>query len=155
MKHLKIIISALLAIVISSCSKDDVAYKLSTEVVPVEGGSISLSPSSASYKSGEEVTLTAIPAENFEFKNWTGGLENTTLSITVVMDEDKSITAIFEKKDTDKDGVTDDIDECPDTAADIDVNDVGCPLPQWYYNCYPVYDYWGYYLYDDCYWEYY
>jgi hypothetical protein len=27
--------------------------------------------------------------------------------------------------------------------------------PDWYYNCYPVYDYWGYYLYDDCYWEYY
>ena len=27
--------------------------------------------------------------------------------------------------------------------------------PQWYYNCYPVYDYWGYYMYDDCYWEYY
>lgn len=24
-----------------------------------------------------------------------------------------------------------------------------------HYNCYPVYDYWGYYLYDDCYWEYY
>lgn len=28
-------------------------------------------------------------------------------------------------------------------------------LPEWYYNCYPVYDSWGYYLYDDCYWEYY
>jgi len=27
--------------------------------------------------------------------------------------------------------------------------------PQWNYNCYPVYDYWGYYMYDDCYWEYY
>ena len=27
--------------------------------------------------------------------------------------------------------------------------------PSWHYNCYPVYDYWGYYLYDDCYWEYY
>lgn len=27
--------------------------------------------------------------------------------------------------------------------------------PTWHYNCYPVYDYWGYYLYDDCYWEYY
>ena len=27
--------------------------------------------------------------------------------------------------------------------------------PQWWYNCYPVYDYWGYYLYDECYWEYY
>lgn len=28
-------------------------------------------------------------------------------------------------------------------------------IPDWYYNCYPVYDYEGYYLYDDCYWEYY
>ena len=27
--------------------------------------------------------------------------------------------------------------------------------PSWHYNCYPVYDYWGYYLYDECYWEYY
>ena len=24
-----------------------------------------------------------------------------------------------------------------------------------HYNCYPVYDYWGYYMYDECYWEYY
>ncbi len=31
----------------------------------------------------------------------------------------------------------------------------GYYTPQWYYNCYPVYDYWGYYMYDDCYWEYY
>lgn len=27
--------------------------------------------------------------------------------------------------------------------------------PAWHYNCYPVYDYYGYYLYDDCYYEYY
>ena len=27
--------------------------------------------------------------------------------------------------------------------------------PTDHYNCYPVYNYWGYYLYDDCYWEYY
>lgn len=27
--------------------------------------------------------------------------------------------------------------------------------PDWHYNCYPVYDSWGFYLYDDCYWEYY
>ncbi|GAA4891859.1 hypothetical protein GCM10023311_15340 [Flaviramulus aquimarinus] len=28
-------------------------------------------------------------------------------------------------------------------------------IDDWHYNCYAVYDYWGYYLYDDCYWEYY
>lgn len=27
--------------------------------------------------------------------------------------------------------------------------------PGWHYNCYAVYDYWGYYLYDECYDEYY
>lgn len=27
--------------------------------------------------------------------------------------------------------------------------------PDWYYNCYPMYDSQGVYLYDDCYWEYY
>lgn len=27
--------------------------------------------------------------------------------------------------------------------------------PSWHYNCYPVYDSWGYYMYDDCYYEYY
>ena len=27
--------------------------------------------------------------------------------------------------------------------------------PSWYYNCYAVYDSWGYYLWDECYWEYY
>jgi len=27
--------------------------------------------------------------------------------------------------------------------------------PEWHYNCYPVYDNQGNYLYDDCYWEFY
>jgi hypothetical protein len=31
----------------------------------------------------------------------------------------------------------------------------GYYTPAWYYNCYPVYDYWGYYMFDECYWEYY
>ncbi len=34
-------------------------------------------------------------------------------------------------------------------------SDSGYYGPTEHYNCYPVYDYWGYYLYDDCYWEYY
>jgi hypothetical protein len=27
--------------------------------------------------------------------------------------------------------------------------------PSYHYNCYSIYDYWGYYMYDECYWEYY
>jgi len=49
---------------------------------------------------------------------------------------------------------------CEDYEQSEDIDDLcevlfDCEVAQWYYNCYPVYDYWGYYLYDDCYWEYY
>lgn len=154
-KRVVLLISMFLLII--ACSKDDVVYKLSTIVSPLEGGSISPLTLSESYDSGTEVTLTATPAADFEFVNWTGGASGTDYSVTIIMDSDKSVTAIFEKKDTDQDGVTDDIDECPDTPTDTDVDDVGCVLylPDWHYNCYAVYDSLGYYLYDDCYWEYY
>ncbi|WNH08137.1 fibronectin type III domain-containing protein [Thalassobellus suaedae] len=41
------------------------------------------------------------------------------------------------------------------SSASNTVTPIAPYYPDWYYNCYPVYDSWGYYLYDDCYWEYY
>lgn len=31
----------------------------------------------------------------------------------------------------------------------------GGTVASWHYNCYPQYNVWGIYMYDDCYWEYY
>jgi len=159
MKNLnRLFLIAITLLIIISCSKDDdpiPVYTLSIVANPSEGGSVS--PLSESYESGENVTLTAIPAINFEFKNWTGAVTGTDYSVSITMDSDKSVTAVFEKKDTDEDGVTDDIDQCPDTPSGITVDAVGCNAyePDWHYECYPVYDWDGYYLMDDCYWEYY
>lgn len=36
--------------------------------------------------------------------------------------------ALFEKKDSDNDGVNDDVDQCPNTPAGVKVDEFGCPL---------------------------
>ena len=48
------------------------------------------------YEDGEEVDLNAYPDEGREFYEWTGDVESTEEDITVSMNENKEITAVFE-----------------------------------------------------------
>ena len=84
------------------------------------------------YEFETQVELTANPAEFYKFVAWSGYLETTDNPITVLVDQGISLTATFELKDTDGDGVTDDIDQCPNTpeGAVIDAN--GCQIPPVY-----------------------
>ena len=120
----------LVPLVFTSCEKneDDVVYELTTSVSPAEGGSIS--PSGGMYDSGEQITLLANPAMDYAFKNWTGYSTGTTNPLTVTFNSDIQLTAVFEKTDTDQDGVTDDIDQCPNTPEGEEVDADGCPLTQ-------------------------
>ena len=100
--------------ILSSCSKDDdpKMLNLKATVTPAESGTVS--PATGTFEEGESVTLTATPAENFEFANWNGDAAGSTSTISITIDTDKNITASFVKKDTDGDGVTDDLDQCPE-----------------------------------------
>ena len=82
-------------LVIISCSKDPVLYTLTTSTNPTEGGT--LLPSSAQFEEGETVVLSATPSEEYAFFSWSGvsGTNNTT---SIVMDSDKSVVALFVKK---------------------------------------------------------
>ncbi|MEF8874551.1 MAG: CARDB domain-containing protein [Candidatus Thermoplasmatota archaeon] len=67
--------------------------------VTVEGeGSVDVDPDQEDYEEGTEVTLTAVPAENWTFIEWTGDHEGENDEITVTMDSDKTITAHFEEE---------------------------------------------------------
>ncbi|MFW5907668.1 MAG: InlB B-repeat-containing protein, partial [Candidatus Natronoplasma sp.] len=64
--------------------------------VNIEGeGDVEIEPDQEEYEEGTEVTLTAVPAENWTFIEWTGDYEGETDEITVTMDSDKEITAHF------------------------------------------------------------
>jgi len=66
--------------------------------VTVEGeGDVEISPEKEEYKPKEEVNLTAISDEHWYFKEWIENGFRTDEDFTVTMDEDKSITAVFEE----------------------------------------------------------
>ena len=92
---MKKLFSFLFFLAIISCSKDPILYTLTTSTNPTEGGT--LLPSSAQFEEGETVVLSATPSEEYDFFSWSGvsGTNNTT---SIVMDSDKSVVALFVKK---------------------------------------------------------
>jgi uncharacterized protein YfiM (DUF2279 family) len=70
-------------------------YNLS---IKTEGeGLVDRNPDNSYYTEGEEVTLTANPASGWSFKEWQGDLSGNTNPITITVDENKQVTAIFEE----------------------------------------------------------
>ncbi len=58
-------------------------------------GSVSLDPAGGTYNAGTLVNLTATPAEGWEFVQWSGDLSSEFDAETLIMDENKSVTAHF------------------------------------------------------------
>ena len=81
----------------ASCKKDVPQKQLTVNVTPEVGGSVT--PSSGTYAMGSTVKLTATASAEYIFKEWTGGFTGTTNPANVVMDADKTITAVFEKRE--------------------------------------------------------
>ena len=74
-------------------------YSLSVDVSPSGAGLVSLSPSDGEYEPGAQVTLTATPASDYRFVNWTGDVgtvaDVNSASAVISMSDDYSITANF------------------------------------------------------------
>ncbi|HRX83972.1 MAG TPA: VWA domain-containing protein [Phycisphaerae bacterium] len=70
-------------------------YTLAVQTTPEGLGQVLVSPAKDGYGAGETVTLTAIAAAGASFKQWTGNATGTTLTVDVVMDDDKSVVAEF------------------------------------------------------------
>lgn len=82
----------------SSCGTENTPiYTLSTNVNPSEAGSIS--PASGEFDEGTELDISANANENWVFTEWQGDLSGKQNSTTIQMNEDKSVTALFEKRD--------------------------------------------------------
>jgi uncharacterized repeat protein (TIGR02543 family) len=68
-------------------------YSLSTSVSPSGAGSIS--PSSGTYGSDTQLTLTATPAPDYVFDYWGGDASGTSPVTSVTMNSDKHVVAHF------------------------------------------------------------
>jgi uncharacterized protein (TIGR02145 family)/uncharacterized repeat protein (TIGR02543 family) len=72
-------------------------YRLTTEVSPSGGGSVSRSPNQTSYASGTGVTVMASANAGYTFTGWSGASTSTNSSIMVTMNGDKILMANFQQ----------------------------------------------------------
>ncbi|MCH6236186.1 BspA family leucine-rich repeat surface protein [Cognataquiflexum rubidum] len=79
-----------------SCSEEKY---LSMSVFPIESGQIDSSVPPGPIEQGQSVTLTALANENWVFLRWAGAASGTANPLVITMDSDKSIEAVFVKKD--------------------------------------------------------
>ena len=71
-------------------------YTLDISVSPEGAGSIEKTPDLDQYPEGTTVTLTAIPNSGYIFDHWSGDISGSENPVTVVMNSNKTITAVFE-----------------------------------------------------------
>jgi uncharacterized repeat protein (TIGR02543 family) len=67
-------------------------------ITPPVGGSVTKNPNTDTYISGATVTLTANPSSGYRFKEWGGDAAGTTISVSVTMTQNRTVTAIFFKQ---------------------------------------------------------
>jgi photosystem II stability/assembly factor-like uncharacterized protein len=83
---------------IYSCSTENTpVYTLTTDVSPAEAGSVS--PDQWEFDEGTEVQVNASANEHWVFTGWSGDYSGSNNPVTVMMDDDKSLSALFEKKE--------------------------------------------------------
>ncbi len=79
-----------------SCSKEILQHKLTVLFTPSNGGNVS--PPSNSYEKGQSLQMMATPAPEYVFKEWIGDLRGIENPTTLVIDKDKQVTGLFEKR---------------------------------------------------------
>jgi uncharacterized repeat protein (TIGR02543 family) len=70
-------------------------YTLTVTVSPDGGGTVSTT--GGTYDTGASVTLTATPATGYIFDHWEGDASGNATSVTIAINGDKNITAVFKK----------------------------------------------------------
>ncbi len=102
MKNIKsIIVLAVLAmaLLLQGCSSDTTLEKYKLTIGINGSGTGTVTPNGGTYEYGEKVKVTAEAADGSTFKGWQGaGYDgNTNPTITVIMDSDVTLIAVFEE----------------------------------------------------------
>ena len=75
-----------------------IMYSLQLSVNPPNSGT--LDPNNGNYEAGNQVKITATPATGYRFDHWGGSATGTANQISILIDNNKTITAYFTKQYT-------------------------------------------------------
>ena len=100
-------------------------FNLTVEVNPADGGNTF--PSSGKYGLASIVDIFATPNQGYSFVKWGDDGNNMTFNpLKLNMNKDIKLVAEFAFMDKDGDGVSDDMDACPNTQDGAAVDEKGC-----------------------------
>jgi molybdopterin-binding protein len=74
---------------------EELSTQYTLTISTVGSGSVTLNPNGGSYAPDTVVTLTADPADGWEFNGWSGDLSGSTNPTTITMNSSKDVTATF------------------------------------------------------------
>ncbi len=92
----KSIVCLFLSILLYVGCKKEILFSLNVGITPAGSGITSVT--NETYQGGQNVSITATPAQEYVFKGWTGSVTSTDNPLSILIDAPKSITANFEKK---------------------------------------------------------
>lgn len=72
---------------------------VSVSAAPVDGGTVVLSPPDGAYIPGTEISVAAIPKDNYRFDGWEGDISSTNNPITFTVSANMSIQARFVERE--------------------------------------------------------
>lgn len=72
-----------------------IAANMYTLNVTAQNGTVAKNPNQQTYNSGSTVTLTARPANGYEFSSWSGDASGSQNPLSITMNSNKNITAHF------------------------------------------------------------
>ncbi len=72
-----------------------IQYTVTVAASPADKGTVTKTPNKATYDAGEEVTLAAAPVAGWVFAGWTGDVTGTTNPVTVPVNKNMTVTAMF------------------------------------------------------------
>lgn len=103
MRTFSSIIFVVIAILAYGCTSNQTSFEdsiplftLNTDIVPEGAGTIV--PNDGEFSTGQNITISASPAEGFVFERWEGDLNGNTNPETLIFSGDRSVTAHFVEK---------------------------------------------------------
>ena len=104
------------------------SYSLKATVEPAGSGRVRLTPEKATYHYGEQVTLLAEPETGFEFLRWSKPANSSDKEITITIDGDLDLAAVFGETSKPATGIIPDNGAGASTGADnLPALDKGVP----------------------------
>ncbi|NLD95161.1 MAG: T9SS type A sorting domain-containing protein [Fibrobacter sp.] len=73
-------------------------FTCTVTVQPQASGTVTISPSGTSFKSGTEITLTAKGTQNYKFVNWNGDINGTDSVKKITITKNLNVSAVFEQR---------------------------------------------------------